>query len=331
MKKEDKDEFNNNEEDMDSIIEKLLDDFEEDSDINPTEFDKDSFVYEYNMYIERLHNLKDLNHEIKMINKLRKMTSVTESELNDYKSSLEASYLFCIKKTNHLNEYDVNLFKNSVVFMDMDYLYFKIRKSAIEGELEDYENYVTDNYGVNSLIVEKLGFVYLKIRTDNFKTHIIDSYGYDKLCDVYGKELVDEEPSGIFLVVLDSFERIIFSSFNSDESLYDIFGKDLILFSPDVNGYYFEYIDGIISREEVNSIKENYNSFHDINKIVSKYSENIYTDYKRLHKDFHDVWPDDCEDKARDNEDSIDGVESCFERGYNLSDDELGWFHERKD
>lgn len=93
MKKEDKDEFNNNEEDMDSIIEKLLDDFEEDSDINPTEFDKDSFVYEYNMYIERLHNLKDLNHEIKMINKLRKMTSVTESELNDYKSSLEASYL----------------------------------------------------------------------------------------------------------------------------------------------------------------------------------------------------------------------------------------------
>lgn len=29
MKKEDKDEFNNNEEDMDSIIEKLLDDFEE--------------------------------------------------------------------------------------------------------------------------------------------------------------------------------------------------------------------------------------------------------------------------------------------------------------
>ena len=88
MKKEDKDEFNNNEEDMDSIIEKLLDDFEEDSDINPTEFDKDSFVYEYNMYIERLHNLKDLNHEIKMINKLRKMTSVTESELNDYQTLL---------------------------------------------------------------------------------------------------------------------------------------------------------------------------------------------------------------------------------------------------
>ena len=40
---------------------------------------------------------------------------------------------------------------------------------------------------------------------------------------------------------------------------------------------------------------------------------------------------EDCDDKARKKEDSIDGVESCFERGYNLSDDDIGCFYERKD
>lgn len=36
-------------------------------------------------------------------------------------------------------------------------------------------------------------------------------------------------------------------------------------------------------------------------------------------------------DKEKQKEDSIDGVESCFERGYNLSDEEFGWFHEEID
>ena len=40
---------------------------------------------------------------------------------------------------------------------------------------------------------------------------------------------------------------------------------------------------------------------------------------------------EDCDDKARKKEDSIDGVESCFERGYNLSDEDIGCFYERKD
>lgn len=35
-------------------------------------------------------------------------------------------------------------------------------------------------------------------------------------------------------------------------------------------------------------------------------------------------------EKEKLKDDSIDGVESCFERGYNLSDEEFGWFHEKQ-